>query len=616
MSGFGFGFGFGFAQQGTLLNQWENLSVVFKKGDAVNIMQHSYDDKVIALTGTTLKYSSDKGLTYNAGVNLFGTLTLRKARILSNGIILLTDGKTKLYYSDDNLATINQCVVKGLDGENYVLHEPANATYPGQYYDWFGGFIDTVDKFVFGNYTNNNFGASPVNLYYSLDGITWKVFYQFGQNTNYRDDGTTYGGTTGTLLGNASNALITRHIHAVNLGYDNNLYVSTGDEAFSMHMLKCVYNSGLDTWDVSDLLTLASTSRQRYRSLGTYYRNGYIYWGSDGTSDDVVGDTTYESHGIYKCALADLNDITKHILLDDEDNEIYSFLNVGNLVFCGYALTQKVKVSTDYGETWREFAKPAYMTGNVSVVFYNSLYKYFKGTFNGIMEVKPAIVPNGVPYSLTGIFDETHNQLNWLSDITDEGGYSIERSLDGLTGWTEIGTVEADVLTYNDADYVAGVVNYYRVRAFKGVGEYSEYTPVLSVKTAYGAEIVLNGTFDSTSNWGRDASWTISGGTANYDAVNSGQRTYQDITGKFTVGKFYKIKYTVSDCAGIAGFGLSINGATTFNPHFLQRTNGTYVFIAECLFAGTTGAYLRVTGYTTGGGVAFKFDNLSIKEQL
>lgn len=60
----------------------------------------------------------------------------------------------------------------------------------------------------------------------------------------------------------------------------------------------------------------------------------------------------------------------------------------------------------------------------------------------------------------------TEIDLTWV-DINDiEDGYSIERSLDGLTGWTEIDTVAADVEFYADTTVDPETTYYYRVRAF------------------------------------------------------------------------------------------------------------------------------------------------------
>jgi len=63
-----------------------------------------------------------------------------------------------------------------------------------------------MEMLVWGNYCNVLGGAAPVNIYYSTDnGHTVRVAYTFGQNPNFRDDGSEGGGPTGQLLGNPEN---------------------------------------------------------------------------------------------------------------------------------------------------------------------------------------------------------------------------------------------------------------------------------------------------------------------------------------------------------------------------------------------------------------------------
>ncbi|MHB0977771.1 MAG: fibronectin type III domain-containing protein, partial [Candidatus Aquicultorales bacterium] len=75
--------------------------------------------------------------------------------------------------------------------------------------------------------------------------------------------------------------------------------------------------------------------------------------------------------------------------------------------------------------------------------------------------------------------------LTWTAS-TDAGGnlsgYKVERSSDGLTGWSQIGTTGAGVTTYSDTvgtiDYNKN--RYYRVRAYDGEGNNSGYSNVAS----------------------------------------------------------------------------------------------------------------------------------------
>jgi uncharacterized protein (TIGR02145 family) len=354
--------------------------VTFSVSSDGSVLLHSIGNKRIIFktigSDNYIKYSADNGNSYNAGVKITGIFTSdNKARILGNGNIVLFCGGN-IYYSNNNLATINPCNVLNKDGSVYTLHTPVNPSYPGGYFYFMGGYVENGGVAVMGNYTNNAQGASPVNLYYTLDGITWKVFYTFGQNPNYTDNGTAMGGAGGTLLGDPANPLITRHIHSVNIGDDGNFYACTGDTDGEMHFMKCVYDNSSDSWSVNDLLSGASRTWQRMRALGVFERNGYLYWGSDGSEIFVYNSVQYNSLGIYKCAVSDINDPSKHILLKSLQDACYSFVNADHIVFAGMQSYGYVYISYDYGETWTTYKKPTWMTGSVQGVWYNDVYKY------------------------------------------------------------------------------------------------------------------------------------------------------------------------------------------------------------------------------------------------
>jgi uncharacterized protein (TIGR02145 family) len=342
---------------------------------------HSVGDKkiIFQIVGADayIKFSNDNGVSYNAGVRVTGIFTEdNKARILGNGNIVLFCGN-KIYYSDDNMETINPGIVLNKDGSTYSCHEPVNPAYPGAYFNFMGGFIENAGVCLLGNYSNTSMGASPVNLYYSLDGITWKVIYTFGQDLHYTDNGTAMGGYGGTLLGDPANPLMARHFHSVNIGDDGNFYACTGDGDREIHILKCSYDRGADSWIINDLLSAESMNWQRMRSLGFFERNGYFYWGSDGPGTFTFKGVVYNCFGIYKCPVTDINDPSKHILLQSLSDACYSFLNVGHTVVAGLQSYGYVYISFDYGETWLAYQKPSWMTGSVEGLWFNESQKYF-----------------------------------------------------------------------------------------------------------------------------------------------------------------------------------------------------------------------------------------------
>ncbi len=66
-------------------------------------------------------------------------------------------------------------------------------------------------------------------------------------------------------------------------------------------------------------------------------------------------------------------------------------------------------------------------------------------------------------------------QLLWQDPNASESGSYIERSFNGIDGWTQIATVGADVTTYNHVGLTCGTSYFYRLRAYnaQGLSEYS-----------------------------------------------------------------------------------------------------------------------------------------------
>ena len=65
----------------------------------------------------------------------------------------------------------------------------------------------------------------------------------------------------------------------------------------------------------------------------------------------------------------------------------------------------------------------------------------------------------------------TEIDLAWTDNSANETAFEIERSPDGLTGWTEIGTVAADVVAYSDGGLLPLTTYWYRVRGTNGNGD-------------------------------------------------------------------------------------------------------------------------------------------------
>ena len=76
---------------------------------------------------------------------------------------------------------------------------------------------------------------------------------------------------------------------------------------------------------------------------------------------------------------------------------------------------------------------------------------------------------------------QTEIDLTWNDNSSDETGFDIERSTDGLN-FSPVSTVGADAVNFSDTNLSAASLYYYRIRAFNS-GGYSAPSPVTSATT-------------------------------------------------------------------------------------------------------------------------------------
>lgn len=97
-----------------------------------------------------------------------------------------------------------------------------------------------------------------------------------------------------------------------------------------------------------------------------------------------------------------------------------------------------------------------------------------------VITYTPFATPSGLsasPISTSSV------QLNWSDNSTFESGYRVERSLNGVSGWTQRGSdLAANSTSYTDTGLTQGTTYYYRVYAFNSGGN-SAYSNLTSVNT-------------------------------------------------------------------------------------------------------------------------------------
>ncbi|KAB2861094.1 MAG: hypothetical protein F9K46_08945, partial [Anaerolineae bacterium] len=88
--------------------------------------------------------------------------------------------------------------------------------------------------------------------------------------------------------------------------------------------------------------------------------------------------------------------------------------------------------------------------------------------YSNVANVTTSACP-AVPTNLTATtLSQTSIRLNWIDNANDETNFGIERSPNGTSGWSQIGSTVRNVATFTDTVYLAcGTTYYYRVRSYR-----------------------------------------------------------------------------------------------------------------------------------------------------
>jgi hypothetical protein len=324
-------------------------------------MDSQRDDKVFGFTDDAVLLSEDVGRTWPHSHAFPDVRQITFSHILKNGNILFSTRST-LYLSTDNLNSYQPITVKDADGRDYLPHTPRNPDNPGWYFHPLSGVnsweVNGVEMLVWGNYCNVVGGATPVNIYYSTDsGQSVKIAYAFGQNPHFRDDGSAGGGATGTLLGDARNPVICRHIHCVAYNpAENAFYACTGDgdkpEGHECHWLRGTYDAQADKWQWTVIVSVNFNAR--FKSGGINFADGMVYWISDAN-----GREPYD-RGLFRCAPADIANTAAHTMLFNPQYECANMIIQDGVILAAHYATASpytlgIIISPDMGKTWAQY---------------------------------------------------------------------------------------------------------------------------------------------------------------------------------------------------------------------------------------------------------------------
>ena len=97
--------------------------------------------------------------------------------------------------------------------------------------------------------------------------------------------------------------------------------------------------------------------------------------------------------------------------------------------------------------------------------------------------------------------------LDWTDNSNNETGFKVERSPNGSSNWTQIGTVGANITTFQNSGLACNTTYYYRVRAYNTEGD-SGYSNTASATTSICAP--TSPTLNTIINADGDGNYTVS----------------------------------------------------------------------------------------------------------
>ena len=130
------------------------------------------------------------------------------------------------------------------------------------------------------------------------------------------------------------------------------------------------------------------------------------------------------------------------------------------------------KLATVKKNTTKFFHKPV-MAGNTYTYKVKAFNEYGDSYFysdNSEVKIELSDAPNA-PYNVKATAITGSVTVTWLDDSAYETSFVVLRSSDEGVTWTEVGTVNADVLTFTDNTVIAGMTYWYTVKAVNEFGE-------------------------------------------------------------------------------------------------------------------------------------------------
>ena len=224
----------------------------------------------------------------------------------------------------------------------------------------------------------------------------------------------------------------------------------------------------------------------------------------------------------------------------------------------------------------------------------------------GTQSITVSSTPTGITATQSGIavtpaapinlsvtpVSSTQIKLTWTSAAGDTG-YLIERSSNGTTGWTQIGSTAAGVTSYQDSGLSAATAYYYRVRATGGSLN-SAYSNVANATTA--GSPTSPGVTDTI--WAN--SYTPSENAYAAGSYDVGVKFTTNVAGTVTGARFYEQTWMYG--YSHTGYLWSSTGTLLASATFNKETGSGWQQVNFSSPVAVSANTVYIVSFSTGGG--------------
>jgi hypothetical protein len=194
------------------------------------------------------------------------------------------------------------------------------------------------------------------------------------------------------------------------------------------------------------------------------------------------------------------------------------------------------------------------------------------------MYIRTDMEPGYPPSPPTDLFANTASssqiELSWTDNADNEAGFNVERSPDGIDGWSEVGTVGPDILFYSDTGLDPNTTYYYRVQAFNGSGA-SDYSSPSSATTNQADNSTVHvSDLDGSSTPGNRNRWSA---TVTITVMND---ALELVSGAEVFGSW---------SSGVNGSGscVTTNGSCSITKNNIKGNNSSVTFTVTNIVPGS-----------------------------